>query len=66
VLGYIHNRQLLVLCNFSEQHQVVVQDILRAYIPSNGQPFDLVTNELIIEQPEHVLKPYQFYWWLYQ
>ena len=66
VLGYLHDRQLLVLCNFTEQHQVVSQETLRAYLPTSGQAVDLLTDEFVAEQPEYVLKPYQFHWWLYQ
>lgn len=66
ILGYLHDRQLLVLCNFTEQHQVVSQETLRAYIPTTGQPVDLLNDEFVAEQPEYVLKPYQFHWWLYQ
>lgn len=62
VLGYIRNRQLLGIANFSEQTQTVLQTVLAAYSPIREEALDLLTEEIISLKPQIILEPYQFRW----
>ncbi|HLV36091.1 MAG TPA: alpha-amylase family protein [Spirillospora sp.] len=63
VLGYIHNRQLLVLANFSDFEQVVRRDVLAVYWPAAGSAVDLISGESLADGDVR-LRPYQFVWLL--
>ena len=65
VLGYLRNRQLLVLCNFSETPQVVSSDVLAAYAPTSQLAVDLVTGSDMLISGELTIVPYGFHWLLF-
>ncbi len=64
VLSFSHNRDLLMLANFSENEQTIQRDRLRIFwqIPTN--PVDLSTGDTLEISAEITLEPYQFLWLL--
>lgn len=62
VLGYIHNRKLLVLANFSDFEQAVSRAVLHVYWPEIERARDLVTAEHLPDDFVVRLHPYQFMW----
>ncbi|MAS37209.1 MAG: amylosucrase [Anaerolineaceae bacterium] len=61
VLGYVHNRQLLALANFSDFEQTVSRAVLDVYWPTAGGAVDLVTGTALAAGDVR-LQPYQFVW----
>ena len=64
VLGFVHNRQLLVLANFSESEQQISRTLLEVYWPISQPVVDLVTGDPLPDTGEVVLEPYGFLWLL--
>ena len=63
VLGFVRNRTVLVLANFSENPQTLDIHWLSFYWPRPAQAIDLITGTQIdTEQPELTLEPYQCLW----
>jgi amylosucrase len=62
VLGFVHNRGLLVLANFSESVQTVRRDLLAVYWPVAQPAVDLVTGDPLPDADDVELKPYDFLW----
>lgn len=61
VLGYVHNRQLLALANFSDFDQTISRAVLDVYWPIAGGAVDLVTDTALAAGDVR-LQPYQFMW----
>lgn len=62
VLGYVRDKRMLVLANFSEQAQTVRRAVLIAYTRLPDSTLDLVTNQMVDTGNDLVLEPYQFMW----
>jgi hypothetical protein len=62
VLGYIRNKQLLVLANFSDAPATILPSVLRAYIQLPVQLVDLVSGETFSTDEGISLGAYQFAW----
>ena len=62
VLSYTHNRDLLVLANFSEHPQSISRDLLGIHWQIPDNPVDLVTEVPLTDAIELTLDPYQFMW----
>jgi amylosucrase len=62
VFGYIRNKQILVLCNFSEEQQVVTKRILSLYFDVSNSLHELLTNTELTIQEEIFLQPYHYIW----
>ena len=62
VFGYIRNQQILILCNFSEQTQVVRRNILSVYLDIPTKMRDLLTDEQGSVKDQINLAPYQYVW----
>lgn len=62
VLGYIRNKQILILCNFSESSQTLHRSILSAYADLSDSMTDLLTGDTWTLESEPTLKPYQYVW----
>nr|MCU0514497.1 alpha-amylase family glycosyl hydrolase [Anaerolineae bacterium] len=65
VLGYLVNRRLLVLANFSEKMQSVQRDVLAAYAPVQQRGVSLLTRDAVHLLSEVALPPLAFSWILY-
>lgn len=63
VLGFIRNRRVMVLANFSEQAQTIRRDILAAYWTMPEIPLDFLTGESQPFETAFQLDPYQVVWW---
>jgi amylosucrase len=62
VLGFVHNRDLLVLANFSDFEQCVDRALLSAYWTFPDQAVDLVAAALLAAESRVCLQPYQLLW----
>ncbi len=62
VLGFVRNRSLLVLANFSEQHAPLNRDVLAAYWQIPGAVVDLVSGQPFDVSALFTLEPYQVMW----
>ncbi|GAB4516265.1 MAG: alpha-amylase family glycosyl hydrolase [Anaerolineae bacterium] len=62
VFGFLRNRQMLVLANFSEREQNVQWAVLNAYWRIPAMVKDLMTEQGIAADQPIVLQPYQFIW----
>ncbi|HRF98080.1 MAG TPA: hypothetical protein PLZ51_22895, partial [Aggregatilineales bacterium] len=62
VLGFIRNRSVFVLANFSEFTQTVSKRVLGAYWDFPAKITDLVSDSPIEKGDTIRLEPYQFIW----
>ena len=62
VLGFIRNKQILALCNFSEASQSIQKNILSAYLDVPDQMIDLLTKSKWQIKEQITLQPYQYVW----
>jgi amylosucrase len=62
VLGFVRNRELLVLANFSENQQTVSKEVINAYWQTPASIVDLVMGVKVKAEDSLVLEPYQFRW----
>ncbi|MBC8170586.1 MAG: amylosucrase [Anaerolineae bacterium] len=62
VLGFLRNRQIMILANFSEVSQSVDWGVLRAYWQVPASPVELVMKVRIKTDTALMLEPYQFMW----
>jgi len=62
VLGYIRNKEILCLCNFTEQPQTVRRGVLAIYMSLPDTLLDLLTDTEWTIEDEIVLESYQYLW----
>ncbi|MDX1994216.1 MAG: alpha-amylase family glycosyl hydrolase [bacterium] len=62
VLGFLRNRQVLVLANFSDFPQTVRRGVLNAYWNVPDALTDLITNNAVKMEEGITLAPYQYVW----
>lgn len=62
ILGYIRNRSVLCLCNFSENVETISRDTIAAYITMGKELQDLLTGETLELEHELKMQPYQVMW----
>jgi amylosucrase len=62
VLGFIRNKQVLVLANFSEASQSVSKAVIAAYWQIPAKVVDLVMGVKVEMDEDLRLEPYQFRW----
>lgn len=62
VFGYIRNREIIVLANFSEQGQALKQEVLAAYIETRAPLLDLLSGEEVRIEETLELGPYRVLW----
>jgi amylosucrase len=62
VLGYIRNRSILCLCNFSENSQAINRDTLAAYISFAKPLMNLLTGKTIELEAQLAMQPYEVLW----
>ncbi len=62
VLGFVRNKRVLVLANFSEEPQPIRRDVLTAYWSLPMQIVDLARDEQLTLSNMFTLEPYQFVW----
>jgi amylosucrase len=65
ILGYIRNRSVLCLCNFSETVQPITRDTLAAYISLEHPLVDLFSDSVMEAEREIAMKPYEVLWLKY-
>jgi len=66
VLGYLSNRKVLVLANFSETAQSINRELLAAYTNLLNAALDLISGKKITLGNELDIAGYQFLWLSYQ
>jgi glycosidase len=62
VLGYVRNRRVLVLCNFSDFPQPVRREVLELYWALPETLIDLLTGEVVTLKDALTLDTYQVIW----
>lgn len=62
VLAYIRNKQILCLCNFSEQPQTIGRGLLAMYVNVSETMQDLLTDQEWTIGDQITLEPYQYVW----
>ena len=62
VFGYIRNKRILILCNFSEQAQVINQSILSSYLGTPKTMHNILTGRQWPINQQIALQPYQYLW----
>jgi amylosucrase len=62
VLGYIRNKHILILCNFSEQAQAIKQSIISPYLDMPKTMHDILTDRQWAIKQQIALQPYQYIW----
>lgn len=65
VLGYIRNKSVMILANFSETEQTVSRTVLKAYADFGDNIYDLLNDTTVTPERDIILAPYQFIWWQY-
>lgn len=62
VLGYIRNKQILILCNFTETPQMIHTTIISSYMDIPNTMQDVLTDTKWSMEKQITLEPYQYLW----
>ncbi len=62
VLGYIRNKQILILCNFTEKPQMVHTTIVSSYMDIPNTMQDVLTDNKWSMEKQITIEPYQYLW----
>lgn len=64
VLGFVRNREMMMLGNFTEQNQQVETAVVKAYFEFDDELYDLIAQRRIPIGDNIHLGPYEFMWWI--